>query len=83
MNITMSITECTETVWPGWPEVITVFDHETHEEKDYVPERTCHVKRHNEYGVLNTQWELSCGHTSMGYIEPHYCQWCGAKVVEE
>lgn len=47
-----------------------------------VRERTCHVEQYFDFGVLNARWKLSCGHTSTENIAPHYCPWCGAKVVE-
>lgn len=47
-------------------------------------QRTCHVKAvkklGDSYGFI-----LSCGHSMVSPFNdyPHYCPWCGAKVVSE
>lgn len=45
-------------------------------------ERTCYVVKHAYYGshAEDSEWELSCGHTEIGY-KPAYCPVCGARVV--
>ena len=50
---------------------------------DYVKERTCHVERCIDMGAYGIQWVFTCGHSSNELIQPPYCPWCGAKVVEE
>lgn len=57
----------------------------------YIPERTCHMERDDVYPCADDgckrlsvpEWTCSeCECENIG-MKPHYCQNCGAKVIEE
>lgn len=73
-----------------WPEYITV-SHEGMREpgRRYVPERTCHLIHEVEeeddefFDTVERHYYVCSECGSANRMDVRYCDWCGARVIEE